>query len=216
MQIMSTENIEITFIQEPYLYQNKPKGISKRYRTYTQEEGKCRAAIIISNNTLDAILITQFSEYDTVLLEIHKRSNSFYAASVYMEYNEHIDTKLQTIEQILEFTKVSKLIMAIYSNARSTILHDTTTNNRGRMMEEFIPSKQLYIINEDGPRRTFQSTRGESNINLTIVNNQMLPDVTGWEIAEVESASVHNILKFRTTLKQTNLIKETPQNQSTL
>ena len=30
MQIMSTENIEISFIQEPYIYQNRPKGIKHR------------------------------------------------------------------------------------------------------------------------------------------------------------------------------------------
>jgi len=48
------------------------------------------------------------------------------------------------------------------------------------MMEEFIASNQLYIINEDSPRRTFQSIRGESNIDLTIVNNHMLADVTDW------------------------------------
>ena len=79
--------------------------------------------------------------------------------------------------------------MAIDNNASSTIWYDTTTKNRGKMMEEFIASNQLYLVNEDSPRRTFQSTRGESNIDLTIVNNHMLADVTGWEIAEVESAS---------------------------
>ena len=73
---------------------------------------------------------------------------------------------------------------------------DTTTNNRGKMMEEFIASNQLYIINEDSPSRTLQSTRVESNLDLTIVNNHMLADVTRWEIAELESASDHNILKF--------------------
>jgi hypothetical protein len=55
-----------------------------------------------------------------------------------MEHNEEIDTKLQTIEQIIEFTKSKKHIMAIDSNATSTIWYDTTTNNRGKMMEEFI------------------------------------------------------------------------------
>jgi len=49
-----------------------------------------------------------------------------------MEYNEKTDTKLQTIEQVIEFTKRKKLIIAIDSNARSTIWHDTTTNNRGK------------------------------------------------------------------------------------
>ena len=119
----------MSFIQETYIYQNRPKGISTGYRTYTHGEGKSRAAIIITNDTLDATLITQYSNENTVLLEIHKGSNTFYAASVYMEYNEQIDTKLQTIEQITEFTKSKKLIMAIDSNARSTtwqILQQTT------------------------------------------------------------------------------------------
>jgi hypothetical protein len=128
-----------------------------------------------------------------------------------MEYNEQIDTKLQTIEQIIEFTKGAKLIMAIDSKTRSTIWHDTTTNNRGKMMEDFIASKQLYKINEDSPSRTFQSTKGESNIDLTIVNNNMLAGVTGWEIADVESASDHNILKFSINLEADKLKGNTPE-----
>jgi hypothetical protein len=175
---MYTGNIGITFIQEPYIYQNRPKGISKGYRTYTHGEGKSRAAII-SCDPLHAILITQLSDNDTVLLQIHKGSKTFYAASVYLEHNDHIGIKLQRLEQIIEFTKGAKLIMAVDSNARSTTWHDTTANKRGKMMEDFIASNQLHIVNEDSPRRTFQSSRGKSNVDLTIVNNQMLAEVTG-------------------------------------
>jgi len=74
-------------------------------------------------------------------------------------------------------------------------------------MEEFIASNQLYTINEDSPRRKFQSTSGESNIDLTIANNSMLADVTGCEVAEVESASDHNILKFSINLAADKLNK---------
>ena len=89
---------------------------------------------------------------------------------------------------------------------------DTTTNNRGKMMEEFIASNQLYIINEDSPSRTLQSTRVESNLDLTIVNNHMLADVTRWEIAELESASDHNILKDSIKLEADKLNKgNTPE-----
>jgi hypothetical protein len=45
------------------------------------------------------------------------------------------------------------------------------------MMEEFFASYQLHIINEDSPRKTFQSSRGSSSIDLTIVNNHMLPEI---------------------------------------
>ena len=62
----------------------------------------------------------------------------------------------------------------------------------------------MYIINEDSPRRTFQSTRVESNIDLTIANNRMLADVTGCETAEVERPSDH-ILKFSINFKADKL-----------
>jgi len=69
------------------------------------------------------------------------------------------------------------------------------TNSRGKLLEEFMARNQLYIINEDIPRTTFQSSRGSSNIDLSIINNQMLADTKDWKISEEESGSGHNILK---------------------
>jgi len=129
-----------------------------------------------------------------------------------MDYNDPIENNLQTLEQILDFTKGAKLIVAMDSNARSTSWHDTTTNNRGKTLEEFIAGNQLYIINEDSPRRTFQRSRRTSNVDLTIVNNPMLADVTHWEIAEEESVLDHNILKFSINFERDNTnISNTPE-----
>jgi len=66
MQIIAQDNTDMFMIQEPYLYQNSPKGITRGYRTYTHGNGKSRAAIIITNNTTDALLLTQYSDEDTV------------------------------------------------------------------------------------------------------------------------------------------------------
>jgi len=73
----------MALIQEPYHYQGKLTGITKGYR-----EGKRRAAIIVQDNTIHAILITQLSDNDAVLLEINIDKLSFYAASVYFDFNE--------------------------------------------------------------------------------------------------------------------------------
>jgi len=91
MQIIAQENTDIIMIQEPYLYQLSLKGITRSYRTYTHGNGKSRAAIIITNNTIDALLLTQYSDNDTVLLEIQKGNKKFYAASIYMDYKEEIE-----------------------------------------------------------------------------------------------------------------------------
>jgi len=64
--------------------------------------------------------------------------------------------------------------MGVDSNSRSTMWNDKITNLRGKKLEEFVASHHLHIINEENERTTFQSTRGKSNIDLTITNDQML------------------------------------------
>jgi len=206
MQVMVTAEIGIALIQEPYLYQGKLLGIISRYRIFAAGVGNSRAAVVISDTTIDAILITQLSDNDAVLLEIDNGQTRFYAASIYLDYNDTIGNNIKTIEKIVKFTKGAKLILAIDSNSRSTTWHDVRTNSRGKELEEFLASNQLHIINEESTKTTFHSSRGSSNIDLTIGNNQMLATIRGWEISEEESCSDHSIIKF--TLNFTTNNKE--------
>jgi hypothetical protein len=84
MQIIATEGIDITLIQEPYLYQGEIKRVPRKYRMYSHGVGKRRAAVIIANNSIGAILITQHSDNDTVLVEIQQGNEKYYAASIYI------------------------------------------------------------------------------------------------------------------------------------
>ena len=62
MQIITQENTDMLMIQEPYPYQNSIKRIISGYRTYTHGNGTSRAAILITNDTIDALLLTQYSK----------------------------------------------------------------------------------------------------------------------------------------------------------
>ena len=57
LQITDTEETDMIFTQEPYVYQNRPVGRGKKYRVFTAGTGKHRTAIIIRNDNTDAILI---------------------------------------------------------------------------------------------------------------------------------------------------------------
>jgi len=162
MQIIATDNTDTALIQEPYTYQSRATGITQGYRTYTYGDEKRRAAIIIPNNKVDALLLTQLSDNDTVLLEIRKGTTTFYAASVYMGFKDPIENSIKTIQKILAFTKGTKLIIAMDSNARSTTWYDVTTNHRGKLLEEFLASNQLHIINEESTRTTFRVVEGQA------------------------------------------------------
>jgi len=51
--------------------------MEKKNRVYTAGTGKHRAAIIVINSKIDAILIAQISDEDTVVLEIVHRKQMF-------------------------------------------------------------------------------------------------------------------------------------------
>jgi hypothetical protein len=92
------------------------------------------------------------------------------------------------------------MIGAIDSNSRSTAWHDRITNHRGRMMEDFLASNQLHILNEGRTTTTFQSSRGKSNIDMTVANSQMVANIWNWDLSEEEIASDDKIIKLSLTL----------------
>jgi len=58
------------------------------------------------------------------------------------------EVNLSKIEAVLKHAKGVGVLLAIDSNVRSASWHNSTTNARGRTLEEYLMSKQLYILNE--------------------------------------------------------------------
>ena len=97
----------------------------------------------------------------------------------------------------MDYTKGNGLIIAVDSNARSKMWHNTITNQRGKILEEFLICNDLYILNEATETPTFQSNRGSSCIDLTITNNRLVRYVSDWICGVEESCSDHNIVTFK-------------------
>jgi predicted acetyltransferase len=85
LKIIDTEQTDIIFVQEPYIYKNRPVGLEKKHRLFTAETGKYRTAIVIVNANIDAILIIKISDEDTVILELIYKNLEFYAVSMYFD-----------------------------------------------------------------------------------------------------------------------------------
>jgi hypothetical protein len=119
---------------------------------------------------------------------------------MYFDRDYQIEVKLLKIELILHYTKNTGVLIAADCNARSTLWHDKLTKSRGRILEEFITSKRLFIMNEVSGNTTFGNRLGTSSIDLTIIKQPLLKSITRWEISDKESVSDHNIIKYK--LKQ--------------
>jgi len=87
------------------------------------------------------MLISQLSDADTITLEITRGDTTLILASMYLDRQKSIEQDLTKVDKILKHGIREGVIIAMDSNARSTTWHDTTTNNRGKQLEEYIISK---------------------------------------------------------------------------
>ena len=131
-----------------------------------------------------------------MVVETRVDEASLVLVSMYFDINRLIDIDLQKMQEILTHAKGTSTIFAIDSNARSTSWHNVLTNKPGRALEEFLISRQLYTANEESCYKTFQSGRGSSDTDLTILNNQAFEIISDWTIHDHESCSDHNVIKY--------------------
>jgi len=68
-KIINVEGTDIVFIQEPYNINNMIVCIHRFCTVFMSGAGKKRAAITIKNKRIDTILLTQFSNENTVVVE---------------------------------------------------------------------------------------------------------------------------------------------------
>ena len=170
--------------------------VSHENKIYASGEGRHRAAIVVTNNEMDSLLLRQFSDEDTVILDVVSDKAKTIVAIMYFDINRQILGDLNEIEAIIHHAKGAGVLLDIGSNSRSTSWHDTQTNTRGRILEEFPISKHLLIMNEESTLTTFLNSRGSSNIDLTVTSNQLLRTVEHWEVSDQERCSNHSIIKF--------------------
>jgi len=168
---------------------------TKDIRTYNTSEIKCRAAVVATNSSIDTTMI-QYTDDDTVVAEIIKGSLKIILINMYFDGENLIENNIAKIEAILKQAQGTGVLIATDCNAWSTLWHDSITNKRGRIFEEFLASNQLHVANEASNNTTFRNHMGTSNIDVTITSPNLIGRVTGWEISDIESMLDHSIIKY--------------------
>jgi len=98
---MINENqIDLAFVQEPYIIHNNLARIPKSLRTYVSGNGRKRSALLVSNKEIDVVLITQLSDEDCIVVEISYGNFKLYGISSYFDITEDIEINIRKIEHI--------------------------------------------------------------------------------------------------------------------
>jgi hypothetical protein len=101
MELIEKEGIDVAFIQEPYTVHNRVVGITKKYRIFTSPVGRCRTATVVTNNQIDALLIQEATDKDSVAVElILGNLIQFYTANMYVDITEKLDKDIKFVNDI--------------------------------------------------------------------------------------------------------------------
>ncbi|XP_017875216.1 uncharacterized protein LOC108622066 [Ceratina calcarata] len=156
-----------------------------------------KAAIVVNTKKISNVS-TLFNENNIVAISAD--GNTF--ISVYFPPTEKrvdFEDRLKIIEKILRESKGTPVILGGDVNARSKLWGDVKTNLRGRIMEKWIQSHNLLVMNT-GSTPTCVRPRGSSIVDITLANMLALQQISAWKVSDDESMSDHLYIQFRYTL----------------
>ena len=121
---MSEDKKAIAFVQEPYTQLNNVAGFPKHLKVFAHDDNRKRAAVIVNNNDIDGIVISQLADDDCIVIEFTYKNVTFYGASMYCDSDQEIGDDIENMEKIITLSKGKGLIISADTNARSKLWFD--------------------------------------------------------------------------------------------
>jgi ribonuclease HI len=184
-------------IQEPYVVKSRVCGYPINYRIfYDMNNDRPKTAIIVVNNEIQALFLQTFSNNYSTLVKLQFRSKEFLYISLYCSPLKDINEELLHINSALSKLKPNNLLIAMDSNAKSKVWFSQLDDSRGEAVNEFVAENNLLILNNNPYLPTFHTPRGNSFIDLTLINTNSINLVHHWQTLQTDSLSDHRFIQF--------------------
>ena len=201
-------NIDIIFIQEPWVNSFKVRGlVHPDYNLfYKRSENTTTRACIFAKKTLNIRLMPHISSSDTTVAILEGGGRRIILTSSYMPHEDPAPP--DSIKEMLKMRKglQDNIIIACDANSRHKLWGNKETNDRGESLLNFINQNNLIINNKGNvPTFIFPSTvtyKGwDAILDLTLSSNNNL-EILNWRVSLDDSFSDHRIILFETDLKK--------------
>ncbi|GIX87749.1 hypothetical protein CDAR_617221 [Caerostris darwini] len=187
-------NNQYTFLSlnEPYTYDNKITSIPRNYKIIAHDNS-LKAAIIIKDH-IDCQVV--FINKLLVIIDIQSSLLNCLLISIYCPPRKNLQQHLSTLQAWIEIFPNHQIILLGDFNAKSCISGKRNTDERGNQLLHSCISLDLSIENNPEMLPTFDSTRGQSWIDLITKN---LDGHIKLEVVDEIFNSDHNILQVTWT-----------------
>ena len=197
----------IILIQEPYLYKKKVKLYLPNYNLYFV--GLNSRSVIAIPKLFKGVFLRSLSDRDTTAVLLEENNDKpvkFVLVSAYLDILDK-EVVSKGLERISRFSsdKNLPLVLGIDSNAHSTLWGCDDDNQRGKTIEEWLILNNLAVVNT-GYEPTFVTSRAETIIDITLVSEPILGDISNWFVNKSYQFSDHRRLEFTLNFSSTNIV----------
>lgn len=202
--LMQELSLDILCIQEPYNFMNKVRGYNSKNLKIIQPEGKTPwVAAVIKYIKCNILVFPSMSEH-ILFFKVYTSACDFYIVNLYCQYSLQIDNFLQLLDNILNKIRGEKFIIVLDSNSKSELWFSNETDDRGRVLLDFIFENDLIILNEQNNPSTFMTPYSQSNIDITLVSSNFSNSVKNWKVNLDCTTSDHNLITFNIMIDDQN------------
>lgn len=208
--IMREKNIDVLCLQEPYVIKGKVRGSSNLIITQPDSE-KTWITIITREDKFQVFRVAYKESEHIMCIHIITEFDDFIIINAYCQFSLQIEPFLNKIEKMLQKVKDKKVLIAMDSNANSSLWFSKETDERGRQVEEFLLQNDMYVLNKSSNVSTYVSVQGESNIDLTMASGNVLSSIQDWQVLEACTTSNHNMISYNfkySITRQRTLVKQ--------
>ena len=191
------------FIQEPWVYKNRIRGLPSDWKVYWDAFSNVPRACVVTSPNIQGTMLSQFSSRDSSAVLLESRENGglgVVLASFYMAYDGLVPPPL--LEELITFCRNGNLglVIGCDSNAHHTSWGSTDRNRRGYDLAEFLASNRISWCNV-GNTPTFHVANRREVLDLTLINDIMADRVKDWHVSDSPSLSDHAFLRFNVALR---------------
>ena len=160
-----------------------------------------RAAIYIPRN-MTHVYLEHLSSRDCAVTLLDTARGKILLASIYLDYN--LDVIQEWLEQLIQYIDNRRIpaLLAFDCNAHSD-LWGPDTNERGKIMEQFIMNNGLYVENRGNTPTYHAFRRGDnidSHIDITLTKN--LVPLHNWRVLDEDfNGSDHHTITWTLPMK---------------
>jgi hypothetical protein len=167
---IQSEDIDIAFIQEPYVIDHKICGFPLKLDIFYDKNCDLpKSAIILNNKSLKALEIKTFTTYslNTVLIQLKDQNLCLF--NVYCSPFADISNQLEDIQKAIDSLNPDQYIIVGDFNAHSQVWNNSYNDIRGVLVLDFISRNGLILLNDNSQISTYETIKGKSNIDLTLI-----------------------------------------------